>query len=39
MNELCQMIKEAVVPDFLNIRTSLRTYDRDAVCCGAPCWR
>ncbi|WP_330390090.1 hypothetical protein [Butyrivibrio hungatei] len=23
----------------MNIRTSLRTYDRDALCCGAPCWR
>ena len=39
MNELCRIIKETVVPNFLNIRTSLRTYDRDAICCGAPCWR
>ena len=39
MNELCKIIKETVVPNFMNIRTSLRTYDRDAICCGAPCWR
>ena len=39
MNGLCMIIKDVVVPNFLNIRTSLRTYDRDAICCGAPCWR
>ena len=39
MNELCMIIKKAVEPNFLNIRTSIRTYDRDALCCGAPCWR
>ena len=39
MNELCKIIKDTVKPNFLNIRTSLRTYDRDALCCGAPCWR
>ena len=39
MNELCMIIKDMVVPNFMNIRTSIRTYDRDALCCGAPCWR
>ena len=39
MNELVNMIKDTVKPNFLNIRTSIRAYDRDAVCCGAPCWR
>ena len=39
MNELCMIIKEMVKPNFLNIRTSIQTYDRDALCCGAPCWR
>ena len=39
MNELCMIIKNTVEPNFLNIRTSIRTYDRDALCCGAPCWR
>ena len=39
MRELCEIIKETVKPNFLNIRTSIRTYDRDAVLYGAPCWR
>ena len=39
MNELCKIIREMVIPNFMNIRTSLRTYDRDALCCGSPCWR
>ena len=39
MNELCMIIKDMVKPNFLNIRTSIQTYDRDALCCGAPCWR
>ena len=39
MNGLCRIIKDTVRPNFLNIRTSIRTYDRDALCCGAPLWR
>ena len=39
MNELCMIIKDTVEPNFLNIRTAIRTYDRDALCVGAPCWR
>ncbi len=39
MNELINIIREAIGPNFLNIRTSIRTYDREALCCGAPCWR
>jgi hypothetical protein len=39
MNELCKIIKDTVKPNFLNIRTSILTYDRNALCCGAPCWR
>ena len=39
MNELCLIIKNMVKPNFLNIRTSIKTYDRNALCCGAPCWR
>ena len=39
MNELCQIIKDTAKPNFLNIKTSIQTYDRDALCCGAPCWR
>jgi len=33
------IIKEMTIPNFLNIKTSIQTYDRDALCCGAPCWR
>ena len=36
-NELCRIIREVVEPNFLNIRTSIQTYDRDAMCYGAPC--
>ncbi len=39
MNELIKIIKDTVEPNFMNIRTSLKTYDRDALCCGSPCWR
>ena len=39
MNELINVIKDTVKPNFLNIKTSIQTYDRDALCCGAPCWR
>ena len=39
MNELCLIIKNMVKPNFLNIRTSIKTYDRNALCYGAPCWR
>ena len=39
MNDLVMIIKQTVLPNFLNIRTSIKAYDRDALCCGAPCWR
>lgn len=39
MNELCMIIKDTIKPNFLNIRTSIQTYDRDADCLGSPCWR
>ena len=38
-NTLCMIIKDTVKPNFLNIRTSIKAYDRDSLCCGAPCWR
>ena len=31
MNELCMIMKDTVKPNFLNIRTSIKTYDRDAL--------
>ena len=39
MNELCMIIKKTVRPNFMNMQIALETYDRDADCCGAPCWR
>lgn len=39
MKELVEIIKETVKPNFLNIRTSIRSYNRDALCAGALCWR
>jgi len=31
MNELCMIIKDMVKPNFLNIRTSNQTYDKEAI--------
>ena len=39
MNTLCNVIKSTVVPNLINMRVALHTYDRNALCCGAPCWR
>ena len=39
MNELCMIIKDMVRPNFLNIKTAIQAYDRDALCCGSPLWR
>ena len=35
MDELVKIIRRSVVPNFINIRTSIRTYDRNAIICGA----
>lgn len=39
MNTLCEIIKEQVGANFLNLETSIRTYDRNAPVCGVPAWR
>lgn len=39
MNELCQIIKNMVVPNFINMEIAIKTYDRNANCCGTPAWR
>lgn len=39
MNELCKVIKSMVLPNFANMEAAIRTYDRNAMCCGAPVWR
>lgn|GEM_PF-5328435 len=36
MNELCKIIKNTVLPNFVNMETAIKTYDRNADCCGAP---
>ena len=32
-NELCQIIKSMVIPNFINMETAIKTYDREADCC------
>ena len=39
MRELCEMIKKQTDANFINLITAIRTYDRDAMVCGAPAWR
>lgn len=36
---LCEMIKKQTYPNFINLETAIRTYDRNAVVCGAKAWR
>lgn len=39
MKTLCETIKEQVVPNFINLETAIKTYDRNALVCGSPAWR
>lgn len=39
MGAVCEMIKKQVLPNFINLETAIRTYDRNALVCGAPAWR
>lgn len=39
MRALCEIIKEQAEPNFVNLETAIRTYDRNALVCGAPAWR
>ena len=39
MKNLCEIIKEQVVPNFINLETAIKTYDRNALVCGSPAWR
>ncbi len=39
MNRLCSMLKKQVLPNFINLETAIKTYDRDALVCGSPAWR
>lgn len=39
MDFLCQIIKKQVLPNFINLETAIKTYDRNALVCGSPAWR
>ena len=39
MGFLCQIIKKQVLPNFINLETAIKTYDRNALVCGSPAWR
>lgn len=39
MKTLCEVIKEQVGANFLNLETAIKTCDRNALVCGAPVWR
>ncbi len=39
MDTVCNMIKKQVDANYINLRTAILTYDRDALVCGAPAWR
>lgn len=39
VNKLCETIKRQVIPNFINLETAIKTYDRDAKVCGVPAWR
>lgn len=39
MKTLCEIIREQVGANFLNLETAIRTYNRNAPVCGVPVWR
>lgn len=39
MRDHCEMIKRYVHANFINLETAIKTYDRNALVCGAPAWR
>ncbi|MCH5192795.1 MAG: DinB family protein [Oscillospiraceae bacterium] len=39
MREHCEIIKKNVYPNFVNLETAIKTYDRNALVCGSPAWR
>ncbi len=39
MKELCSLIKTQANANFINLETALKTYNRNALVCGAPAWR
>lgn len=39
MRNVCDMIRRQAEPNFINLETAIRTYDRNSLVCGAPAWR
>lgn len=39
MREMCETIRKQVYPNFINLETAVKTYDRSALVCGSPAWR
>lgn len=39
MDFLCRIITKQVIPNFINLETAIKTYDRNAPICGSPAWR
>ena len=39
MKTFCEMIKEQIAANYLNLETAIKTCDRNAPVCGAPAWR
>ncbi len=39
MRKHCEIIKNQVNANFVNLETAIKTYDRKALVCGTPAWR
>ena len=39
MDNMCRIIRKQVIPNFINLETAIKTYDRNALVCGVPAWR
>ncbi|MBR6419349.1 MAG: DinB family protein [Oscillospiraceae bacterium] len=39
MHSVCEMIRRQTEANFVNLMIALKTYDREALVCGAPAWR
>lgn len=39
MRKHCEMIKKYADVNFINLEVTIKTYDRNALVCGAPAWR
>lgn len=39
MRKHCEMIKKQTVANFINLETTIKTYNRNALACESPLWR